>query len=454
MPWTVADVDKHKKGLTPEQKKEWVSIANGVLSKCLKDGGTDQTCAPKAIRIANSKFSLEGGTMDRARLKSGKVPRNALILSENSGQNVFIRAPDKEGGAAQLSMVAYSGKVIENHWYWGNLVIDLDGMSFGNDSFPILEGHDTNKKIGFSTIKPRVTGKYSLEVGPEGVEYVDTEESLEFRKLSAQGFPFQASIYAIPEGVQRLDKNEEVDVNGFKFVGPGTVWRKSRFKEASVTVFGYDSRTESKAFSEEELDLGDLFSEAGDGNEQFEQEESGIMEKDAIVKFKEEHPDAFAALLAKISDEAKAAAEKKFAAEREGIEQKVTQMSTDLKGSGDKILALEKALAIRDEREQSATASAIWTAKLAESKIPRNLFAKVSVMIQKDAFVKDGVFDTGKFTEAVVAEIADWEGRGAVVSVLGVGTFARPADVQPKEDEKAEEDWLSDMISRSGMSVA
>jgi len=35
-----------------------------------------------------------------------------------------------------------------------------------------------------------------------------------------------------------------------------------------------------------------------------------------------------------------------------------------------------------------------------------------------------------------------------------VGTFARPADVQPKEDEKAEEDWLSDMISRSGMSVA
>ena len=47
MPWTVADVDKHKKDLTPEQKKKWISIANSVL----KDSGDEG----KAIRIANSK---------------------------------------------------------------------------------------------------------------------------------------------------------------------------------------------------------------------------------------------------------------------------------------------------------------------------------------------------------------------------------------------------------------
>jgi hypothetical protein len=53
MPWTIADVDKHKKGLSDKQKKQWVAVANSVLAKCIKDGGTDATCAPTAIREAN-----------------------------------------------------------------------------------------------------------------------------------------------------------------------------------------------------------------------------------------------------------------------------------------------------------------------------------------------------------------------------------------------------------------
>lgn len=53
MPWTVEDVDKHKKGLTDKQKKQWVRIANSALARCLKKGGTDKTCTPSAIRQAN-----------------------------------------------------------------------------------------------------------------------------------------------------------------------------------------------------------------------------------------------------------------------------------------------------------------------------------------------------------------------------------------------------------------
>ncbi len=60
MPWEPKDVDAHKKGLTPEQKKKWCSVANAILKDCIAKGGTDKTCAPKAIRIANSKFSDEG----------------------------------------------------------------------------------------------------------------------------------------------------------------------------------------------------------------------------------------------------------------------------------------------------------------------------------------------------------------------------------------------------------
>jgi len=53
MPWTVKDVEKYKKGLTDKQKSQWVRIANSILAKCIADGGTDETCTPKAIRQAN-----------------------------------------------------------------------------------------------------------------------------------------------------------------------------------------------------------------------------------------------------------------------------------------------------------------------------------------------------------------------------------------------------------------
>ena len=57
MPWTKKDVSKHISGLTDKQKENWVSIANKALRNCINQGGTDETCAPKAIMIANDNFT-------------------------------------------------------------------------------------------------------------------------------------------------------------------------------------------------------------------------------------------------------------------------------------------------------------------------------------------------------------------------------------------------------------
>jgi hypothetical protein len=57
MPFTVADVEKHKKGLSDSQKRQWVEIANSVLEKCISDGGTESTCDGSAIRQANGAVS-------------------------------------------------------------------------------------------------------------------------------------------------------------------------------------------------------------------------------------------------------------------------------------------------------------------------------------------------------------------------------------------------------------
>ena len=56
MPWTAADVDRHKEGLTTQQKDVWVRVANGALARCNEKGGSD--CEGSAIRQANSVISL------------------------------------------------------------------------------------------------------------------------------------------------------------------------------------------------------------------------------------------------------------------------------------------------------------------------------------------------------------------------------------------------------------
>jgi hypothetical protein len=53
MPYQVEDVDKHKKGLSDDEKKQWVEVANSVYDKCIEDGGDDASCAVQSIKQAN-----------------------------------------------------------------------------------------------------------------------------------------------------------------------------------------------------------------------------------------------------------------------------------------------------------------------------------------------------------------------------------------------------------------
>jgi Putative phage serine protease XkdF len=59
MPWTVEDVDSHKKGLTPKQKRTWVHIANNALSSCLDEGKSQTFCEGRAIRMASGSVDKE-----------------------------------------------------------------------------------------------------------------------------------------------------------------------------------------------------------------------------------------------------------------------------------------------------------------------------------------------------------------------------------------------------------
>ena len=439
MPWTVKDVDSKKKGLTPAQKKKWVSIANSVLKSCKAKGG--KNCDAQAIKVANSKFEERAMAHEDT---GTKVPKGALRFV-GEGQQAF--AESEEGKSPKMKMTVYNGKIIKDHWYWDDLAIDLDGMKFSAGKFPILENHDTRRKIAFHSGKPDISDN-KLELYPEKVKFVDTEHSAEFIKLSGDGFPYQASMYAKPTEIQRLSKDETTDVNGFKMKGPGTVWRKCQFKEASVCVFGWDSETKASAFSREALEEVDYVENKLE-EDKFEEEGGEIMN---LSELKTTHPDLVAELSAEVTAATTVALSTEFDKERAKFTAEKAALEDKNANAEDRLAGLEKKDALREERERETTADRMWSEKLSVSGISSHLFDKVKRMVSFTKFIKDDALDTVAFATAIDGEIADWEKRTASDTVSGLGIVGRKETGNEKTavDVEANKKLSTDLLSRAG----
>jgi len=451
MPWSVKDVDKHKKGLTSAQKKKWVSVANGVYKECMKTG-SDKTCAARAIRVANSKFSEEG------EMTIKELPKGALRFVD-TGHDCSAYAFAEEGKKPKLRMKAYSGKQISDHWYWGNLALDTKGMKLASNKTPILEDHMTSKKIAFTTGVS--VEDFAVVIDPEKTSFVDTECSKEFQKLSAEGFPYQCSVAGKPSVVEWVEKGSSVDVNGFSLKGPGAVWRQWELKEASVCVFGWDSKTSASAFSREEteeVELTEIKEEGGDPDtsDQLAEEVTETEEEVIIVdkeQFKKEYPEVYKAVVDEVTENLN----QTFSEERENLEGKITILTQSLDDNKARVLALEKDNVLAREKAFRAEADTIWAAKLSESNVSERLYDKIVQQVTHDKFVEDNIFNVDAFTEAVDAEIKDWEDRGATSNVLGMSTKAH--DENGKEAERrtrlSEENKniTNDLLKRAGQKV-
>ncbi|MFA6735895.1 MAG: hypothetical protein WCR87_03130 [Saccharofermentanales bacterium] len=365
--------------------------------------------------------------------KTKKIPVGALRFIQNDNDACVKFAKNEDGTETpKLNMLAYSGKPIENHWWWDTLVIDTDGVKFNQKKYPILEDHDTRKKIAF-TGKPK-TENYQIVIDPDTTVFVDTDESRAFQSLSKDGFPYQASIYATPTSIEYVQDGESADVNGFSIKGPASIWRKSEFHEASACVFGADSKTMASAFSKTETQ--ELTYEVlGEHIEQLNNEEvKTTMDMDTLKK---EHPD----LVKQIEDSAVTDAQNSFSKEKEGLQCEVTKLQTQLSTSEDKILQLEKKDALREERERAvqrdAEVKGIWSEKLSASDVAEFHYAKIQKMVNPDKFTKEGVFDAEAFSKAVDAEIPDWENIVSNTEVMGFSSgTSREVDSDAKKKEK------------------
>lgn len=387
--------------------------------------------------------------------KTEMIKSTSLRFSDPNCSAAIKFVDGDEKKKPELVMTAYSGGIIEGHWYWGNLAIDLEGLKIPAGKIPILEDHQTSQKIGFSTKWSKEDNKLTLVKST----FVDSPESLEFRELSGQGFPYQASIYAKPSKIQRLSEDETAMVNGFEMKGPGSIWRKCELKEASVVTFGYDSNTKAAAMAE-------------DGEEEFQveiesknnpqEEETKGMKKE---QFKKEHEGEYNAIVAEVTtavtatvtDQVTTDVTASFADEKKILETKLadavaanTKLTDENTASERRILKLEQKDDARALTDIATAASDAFSLKFKAAALPERLSEKIQRLVSHDQFVVDGVLDLVKFNEAIDTELAGWTADDAD-SVQGLSTSRNAAE--ELSDEKESDETAARMLSHLGQKV-
>lgn len=210
---------------------------------------------PQALRFPTSSWTAEAAkkwlktnnvkyiAFEPAKSKDkNSAPMRACVF-ESADVSLFKEGDDDD---RRFHIVAYSGGVIPNHFFWGNVMFDLEGIKFAKAKTPVLQEHVTKDRIGFST-KQDIDDKIVIDG-----RFLDNQSAQELRGDMIKGFPMQASVFLPPTAVEYIKEGETTEVNGKTLKGPGTVFRKGKIHEVSMCVMGADGDTVSKAYSQDE----------------------------------------------------------------------------------------------------------------------------------------------------------------------------------------------------------
>lgn len=178
---------------------------------------------------------------EKQAMADNTAPVQACIFNERTE----VTFAEGGGGGNNFRILGYSGKIIKNHWYWGNMAIDLAGLKFYKKRIAVLESHFTNSRIGFTT-KQEIKDAVRVEG-----EFLDSENAQQMKKDIKAGFPMEASLFCPPSIIEHVLEGASVKVNGHVMKGPGAVFREAIVKEVSMCVFGLDTNTKSSAFDAE-----------------------------------------------------------------------------------------------------------------------------------------------------------------------------------------------------------
>lgn len=174
-----------------------------------------------------------------------------VVKPEAPDQGAFLfaaAAPSKvssakDGELRKFSGVAYSGQIIPNHWWWGNVIFDLDSMTVPEPLGMLLD-HRTDQRAGSAT-SHTISHENGLELSGT---LTRNEHGQAVANDSDDGFPWQMSVYIVPNRIEEIEQGSVV-VNGKTYQAPITVFRDSVIHETSFCALGQDKNTSARAFN-------------------------------------------------------------------------------------------------------------------------------------------------------------------------------------------------------------
>lgn len=171
--------------------------------------------------------------------KTKPVP--ACALRFDTAAPIALATAETADAPRSFSGVAYSGDVIRNHFFWGNVVFDL-ATTTAPDKVPVLVEHDRAQRAGVGQLTIgqdiRITGSLLANAHGQGVA-ADADA----------GFPWQLSVHIDPGSVDEVPPGVAARVNGRDFTGPLTIFRNSLIRETSFTPTGADAGTSARVFA-------------------------------------------------------------------------------------------------------------------------------------------------------------------------------------------------------------
>ena len=173
-----------------------------------------------------------------------RVPLSACQL--RSGP-FMLAAGDAAGDAEKAvppvaRILARSGLAIE-HWYWGRLCHDLNGMEQVKDRLPLDYCHDPADLVGYAEGWQRDSGDLTCD----GTLLVDqSERARQVVEMAKAGVPYEASISFTPISVEELYAGQSATVNGRLVEGPAAIVRRWRLTGLAVCPRGADPNTKTE----------------------------------------------------------------------------------------------------------------------------------------------------------------------------------------------------------------
>jgi phage major head subunit gpT-like protein len=190
-------------------------------------------------------MSIHSKRHRKARMIQAKADSlKAEMIRAEAGGVEWIEAADAPEGQAKpkkFTIKAYSGGILRVSRYDVGVVIDLQGMAI-QTPVPCLLDHESTEIVGHADEANKTASSLAVSGVVSGVG----EAADKVVAMAANGFPWRASVGALPSELEWVGEGVSVSVNGKSFKGPLYVARKSELKEVSFVAVAADSRTSVK----------------------------------------------------------------------------------------------------------------------------------------------------------------------------------------------------------------